>query len=333
MQYKSTSHNITDYLKGFAITCVLINHYINAYITVNFQGYANGIISWFFILSGYGIFHSLEKNNSFNLHKFFDYIKKRSIRIFPLYWLSLLIMAYIRHEPYPLITYLAVPLYQAPDIYWFITSLLQCYILAPIFYFTLKRIGLTAYLILMLLLMLFVYLLFPFNFDALTYSLVHFVYRSLFLGHVFLFAIGIALPQLLSKYKTRYRKSHLILFLSLFVFFISIHYTKNNTNILSLSEIDIAPLFLISALASCFFMILASPQTPFNSIVTLLGKYSYSIYLFHEIFYKSLSLMGVIKHGSLTSLLYTALLFPIYFFCCAVIENSLTAILRTRKTI
>ena len=76
----------TNTLKGIAITSVLINHYLNNYVQGDSSGFANLWISVFFILSGYGLFHS------FSQHKIESFTKKnlktfyinRFLRIFPL---------------------------------------------------------------------------------------------------------------------------------------------------------------------------------------------------------------------------------------------------------
>ena len=50
---------MTLYLRGIAIIIVLVNHYVNYYLSDQFGGYAYRLVSFFFVLSGFGIYHSL----------------------------------------------------------------------------------------------------------------------------------------------------------------------------------------------------------------------------------------------------------------------------------
>lgn len=111
------SREITVYLKGFAIASVLINHYVNAYLSDNLLGYANGIISLFFVSSGYGAAHSLKKYDKINLPAVLDYYARRALRIYPLFWVSLLLYSVGRHKWPLLTTVVAFPFAQAPNIY------------------------------------------------------------------------------------------------------------------------------------------------------------------------------------------------------------------------
>ena len=64
------SEDATLFLKGIAIISVLINHYANSYTNLDIGFYANGMMALFFVLSGFGIYYSLEKrfrNQSYSL--------------------------------------------------------------------------------------------------------------------------------------------------------------------------------------------------------------------------------------------------------------------------
>ena len=83
----------TDYLKGVAILTVVLNHFLNEYATHSMGGYANGMMSIFFILSGYGVFFSLSRDREhYSLkHMLGAFWKRRILRIFPLFWIYYLL--------------------------------------------------------------------------------------------------------------------------------------------------------------------------------------------------------------------------------------------------
>jgi peptidoglycan/LPS O-acetylase OafA/YrhL len=61
---QDNTRDATNSLKGFAILIVLANHFLNQYVDPNnFSGLANATLSIFFIVSGYGIAHSLEQRS------------------------------------------------------------------------------------------------------------------------------------------------------------------------------------------------------------------------------------------------------------------------------
>jgi peptidoglycan/LPS O-acetylase OafA/YrhL len=86
-----TTYNSTDTLKGLAVISVLINHYLNMNMQGDCKGFANLIIAIFFIVSGYGIYCSLEhlvRNDKLTFKLVTTFYCTRIIRIFPLYWVA-----------------------------------------------------------------------------------------------------------------------------------------------------------------------------------------------------------------------------------------------------
>ena len=87
----------TNTLKGIAITAVLINHYLNRNLSGDYFGFATQWLSLFFMLSGYGIYLSLEKfsieNGKLTIKNILSFYFLRIVRIFPLF-----IMAYILQQ-------------------------------------------------------------------------------------------------------------------------------------------------------------------------------------------------------------------------------------------
>jgi peptidoglycan/LPS O-acetylase OafA/YrhL len=318
--------NIVLVLKGFAIIIVLINHYINSYLSPNYQGYANGIIALFFVLSGYGIFYSLDKYSEVNKETIQQFLWKRCLRIFPLYWLSLfLYFGWVNSSlpDYILETVLALPHFQATGIYWFITSLIQCYLLAPLLYLISQKIGTRNYLILVIFCTLISFLIFPFT--ALPYTQDYFVYRYLFLGHLFLFAQGLALPNLLKVIK-QYPPDDLsnkltaIAFIS---FLLLVYYTR-----FAETGSQIAPLLIIVTPLFCCFSIYTNPQFPLKSLLATAGNYSYSLYLFHLIYYHALAELGFVSSSNYVGIVLAIAFFPCFWGVCLLLEKCNQKILK-----
>jgi peptidoglycan/LPS O-acetylase OafA/YrhL len=315
----------TVYLKGFAISAVLINHYVNNFISGEFYEYANGIVAIFFILSGYGIFYSIQKDfssGSSNWRRLLNYYLKRAVRIYPLYWLAMFLLAlgpYKHHYTSEIKTLLAIPFYQAPDIFWFVTSLVQCYLIAPCIYFLMKRTSTLNYIIIILCLLFLSYFLYPMT--SLPYSRRFFVYRYLFLGHLFLFMLGMSLPNLLAGYHDKFTNKTIAL-ISFFLFLLMVFYTRMPMQY-------VPPFFVISAVSFCCYFISISSRMIFRRTFVLLGCYSYALYLFHIFFFSLLHKLGVIRNGSLTSVLITMLVFPLFLFGCAMIEKNTSNVMRS----
>ncbi len=313
-----SSREIIFYLRGFAIVSVVINHYLTTYISEAFNGYANGIIAFFFILSGYGIFHSLSGYDELNTGTLLKYFHRRFIRIYPLYWFSLIITVLTTKNSYGLKTILAIPLFQAPGIYWFITSLVQCYLVAPLLFLFIRKYGYKKYIITISFVMFLVYVLYLFA--DLPYSRDFFVYRYLFLSHIFLFAAGMAIPSVIANHQSALNNKMLVS-VSFAFFLILVYWTREANIFFTNSAIYIAPLFVIVATIFCLYLIATRPPLIFKKPVMLTGTYSYSLFLFHTIFFIVLSRVGIIKGATLQSTILTFLLFPIFLLGCVILEK------------
>ena len=113
-----------------AITGVLINHFVNLF-SDDFLGYANGLISIFIILSGYGIFYSLNKKPVRNWKKFFI---KRLIRIYPLFFIAMIFYTVFVGTNFTVLQFFFI---NSP--YWFVDAIIYCYLLTPIFFYILEK--------------------------------------------------------------------------------------------------------------------------------------------------------------------------------------------------
>ncbi|MFC1591488.1 acyltransferase family protein, partial [Thermodesulfobacteriota bacterium] len=316
----------TDYLRGVAIVVIMIGHYWAFYISEAIYNYPDGIVGLFFVLSGYGIYSSFQRNDPLSGNNFLSYLWRRALRIYPLYWVSLLMFAYTRHTWPALTTWLAVPWIQAPSIYWFVTSLMQCYLLAPIFYAIQKRVGLGYAAALLLALMLGVHgtyagLLLP-------QSKNFFIYRFMFMGHLFLFLGGMLLPQAVTQLKTRLLTSKKLCLVCLLVFAVLVHFTRFQSLLFTNSVVFIMPLFIVIKLLLCLLILTAKPLLPVRKLLVFLGRHSYSLYLFHVPFFTVLARVGIINRGSLASVAYTLALFPLFAWGCVYADRLAAASLR-----
>lgn len=315
---------VTLYLRGLAVSAVLVNHYVNDFVSRQFPGYAFGIISIFFVVSGYGIFHSLQKSfaqNQTKLLALLKYFYKRAIRILPLYWLAFLLASYFFFQSYSMKTFSFIPLHKFPgDYFLFVTLILQCYVASPFLYFFLTKFGERKFAVLVTVFILLGLL--CYFFISLPHSYYIFYYRSFFLGHISLFALGMLIPSLVLNEDNRNTNKYLtVLFFLLFV--TAVYYTRQRDMLFLHSAIYLLPLFIISSFVFCLFFISVKPSIPLRKPIILIGTYSYSVYLLHHFYYEILARLGIIKYASLLGLVLTILLFPVFLLICAGTEKTL----------
>ncbi|MFC1845237.1 acyltransferase family protein [Thermodesulfobacteriota bacterium] len=140
-----------------AVVTVVFIHYGNKienfYMFPNNITRGGSIITFFFILSGFGLFGGYQKQGGINLRQFFI---KRTIRILPFYYLALLMMALIlliSQRFYFTEFFLSLfciqswfPGYQhsinPPG--WFVADLLFFYCLFPVIFFLIKKLAPSA---------------------------------------------------------------------------------------------------------------------------------------------------------------------------------------------
>ncbi len=330
METQSDTRDITSVLKGFAISAVLINHYVNHFVSDQFLHYANGIISIFFVLSGYGIHYSLQ--NTFNARQtnlpgLLVYFYKRTIRIVPLYWLSLFGMSYFYEQLFPYRVFLLDPLTESPNPYWFVRLLAQCYVIAPFFYLLTQKFKIKAQIMSVgiFLLLAHAYLLYfvltPQPMEEIKIIKL-FIYRFFFLGHIGLFMLGMLIPPIISNVRQNSSKRALAS-LSFILFIAFIHYTRMPNMLIPHSEKYFSPLFILCAFVFCLLMIITNPKLPIRKVFSLLGNYSYSLYLFHIPFYIILAKLGLMQHGPFQSTMLTILFFPLFLIFCITLEKTL----------
>ena len=141
-----------------------------------------GAITIFLILSGYGNFQSLENKLKKNI-KIVVYAKfylKRFIRIFPMYWLAIYLDLFVfKIHAFPTIAIIG---FQNISVFWFISLIIQCYIVSIPLYIILKKLDTKRFLILIGTCVVFINILYLSLFANL-YNNVTDVYR-LFFGNI-----------------------------------------------------------------------------------------------------------------------------------------------------
>ena len=328
------SRRLTNYLKGFAIIFVMADHFTGQFLTRDYgwiNGYANGFIAIFFLFSGYGLHFSFRKRfrQGLTLGALGRYFLDRAVRIYPLYWLSLLIAPYvfhygdfsILHETGGFLIYLGLPFLGAPWLYWFMTARFQCYLLAPLFYLVLRRLPLWLSLAggaLLLLTATPLSLIIPrTQVDPLEYRY--------FLGaHLILFALGMTLPAVVSKYGRKVNNA--MLAGSLAAFFASVYFTRTESDIFIQSHVVLIPLMVWSAFALGVTWLAIGPALPLQGVFGALGEHTYSLYLFHIPFYVLLADIGLLKNNQLRSVEVIAALLPLFVFLCIRFERLFTGL-------
>lgn len=316
---------ITNYLKGFSILAVCINHFSNGFTANAFEGYANGFIAIFFFLSGYGIFHSCLKQEEKPFFRFLlFFFRKRLLRIYPIYW-AWYIMAKF---PDGIIGFFALNFYQ-PNSPWFVPAIMQCYLMAPFLFLLTSRLTLKYSFSIVFSLFLAT------NIILLTAGFTPeraIEFRGLFFLHVFLFYLGCVLAKIEKKREWPNACFFLALFLVLFL----INETASQAFLHFPQKV---PLFGLLLSFSIFFLCLSLFSTniflPMPNIMNFIGRHSYSIFLFHGLSFKTLLMLGLIHHkntGLFGFLVWLATL-PLFILIFAVFETTVNEFVFGKRNI
>lgn len=333
----------TTYLKGIAILAVLVDHFFKYYEAGNYDWvaeYANGLIAFFFLFSGYGIYFSLEKSFSkagYNKHLFLRYYYGRFIRIYPLYWLALFITPFFQpgYDKYErlhqltvrtVLDYAGFPFVHAPRIFWFVTAIIQCYFVAPFIYLVLRKVKIQiaifynaaalAIFFLISLIWLTDILVLPYI-DKIKSS---YMYHHFFLANILLFSLGMLMPLIIDRYRSQLVNKG-FMFFTLTLLFFSIYYTRFDDLLFTHSEIFLGLPFIISAFSFCLSILAINPSLPFKRLLTIPGRHSYPIYLFHLAFFGFLAQLDLISNGSIGSVFIMVSLLPVFLLFCFLIER------------
>ena len=318
-----TTTGTTNTLKGLAIIIVLINHYLNLNVTGNYTGFANLAISIFFVLSGYGLSFSLRKRfgDTFTAKGVFRFYFDRAIRIFPLLWLAWLVQSAVTGEE--LSPWILAGVH-GQEHYWFIPSLLHCYLLAPLLFLGMRKQWWKSAAIFLLLLLIVTGLgrtgILPEN---LIKSLlwINGEYRDMFFLHIFLFHVGMILPHFMKPRLDSSAKSRkfpfrfwslAMLTLALMIFL------KYNTDESTLAKIAWQLLPLVPLAGLVHFGI---SHSVVSRPLAFLGSISYAVYLFHPTLYRGVSIIGGYPMNSSLELSIVVGLFPVFLWLAWILEE------------
>lgn len=343
-----TSKDTVDYLKGGAILAIAATHYASFYAQEVYNRrlteYGSLLVSLFFVLGGYLAYTSLEKRfggDSPLLRSLLGYYYGRAARIYPLFWAALLVTPFVLplpgfvelHQPslHTLGIYLGVPWLRGPGPFWFVSAIIQCFLLAPFLYLLLKKLRPLAFFIFILLstLVLFGATLI-FNHRGMIGEIQPWIYRDFFLGNILLFSLGLLIPAAGRNFNRVFRGNAAKLTVAGFstlVFLGLLWSIRSKDKLFEDSWLVLTPAFFLATFAFCLAMVSTGPPVPFRRSLVFCGACSYSIYLFHRAFFGLLATMGLVQDGSRRSVVYTLALMPVFILLCCLIEprvNTLT---------
>jgi len=343
----TSSREISNFIKGAAIILVMASHFFELYDPELYQehlsNYANAFISVFFILSGYGMFHSFERRfgSGENLTRvILIFFRDRFIRVYPVYLLAMVFVRLAFPEtfslhavgPGKLVAILAgIPFVNSP--LWFITAIFQCYLFAPLIYLVYRKAGARNFIILNLAAIGVVALVSEFYLEYLPYleRLAHYavpdryalLYRDIFLGNVLLFSAGMMMPLLIERYSSRLNRAHILYAVAALmaaVLFVD-RYDRINYHYLveEMELFNFATIYLF-----CLVAMVTRPRLPLmmRRALVFAGGMTLPLYVFHNSFFRLLARLSLLQPRHITSIVVTAMLLPaLVYFCFRV--NSL----------
>ena len=343
------SRVVTNYLKGLAILSVMELHYAEIYaqsvIPEKINIYISQVVYFFFVLSGYGLYHSLEKRfgGGLTLKTFMFFYFRRAVRIFPLFWLAMLLVPLFLKNPqtwelsaHNAGIYLGLPWLRPDSWFWFIPALIQCYLAAPFLFLLMKKIKPWHFLfgIFMatdLLIFFGVYYVAHYSTIPQASLLGAFILSGTFLTNIILFSIGLVMPLFIEEHRELLRKTAVVgLPASLAMIALSFYLTKTPDVFFNYSQAYYTMIAIAFIPLFCAFMIALGSQRvmPFKGIFCLLGINSLSLYLFHPHFYGLLNHLGITRRGyfSVSGSIISLTVFPLFVLVCYGLERSLPRI-------
>ncbi|MBN1457411.1 MAG: acyltransferase [Sedimentisphaerales bacterium] len=337
MESSTSTRNFVAYLKGLALTVVIANHYINLCYPGKYIFYARLTISIFFVLSGYGIYHSLSntyKNGTNILLNTLKFYYKRAVRILPLYWISLITASFIMPEIFSFSKFILFPFINYPGkLFWFVAFILQCYLVAPLLFFIICKLKKNGYFIYLCLIFLFACGLMSLSRQQNYTKYFEIKYLGMPWGQILLFAAGMLLPRIINDFRSfcsnkLYTAVSFILFVITLLFVRHVIFTEGDIGL----NRFLLLLFFGSVVAFCMFSIAANFTPLLSTPYTLIGTYSYSIYLLHWPFFKLLDKCETIDIASLPIISTVILFSPLLILFCAGIEKGLSLLIKKTNT-
>lgn len=328
-----------NYLKGIAILAVMVGHFINRYLRDDWFAYAprfaNHFVILFFIIAGHVTYVSLSKRlqhvntSSAWLTIYATFYKKKFWRLFPLYWIALILaVLYIDTVP----TLPIIFMLDSSKGFWFLVALLHCYLFAPILFIAVKRISKYA-----------IYILIPVAVLGLHYVYAQYSgviiqlplvdgllhppqYRGVFFGYLIPFGLGMSVPVMLQRRKGYKQVSQWVYYIPFFLFIALTNVLNDGT--LSGQLINVI-LLVISPLLYVGYLMTDKVKMPFVTYISQLGAYSYSLFLFHtfhQLFLSNIGLMDI--HYTFSIIVFIAT-FPLFFYLVRLFEDTYHKVVST----
>ena len=334
---------IFDFLRFAAILLVVLSHILKMETVDAVRGYL-GILGLgiFFFVSGYLLAANespVSKNNAI------DYFKRRSLRIYPLYWVALILTVLLswmlENNLFGWRTVIAyfcglqsvfVPRYMVEiSSYWFIGTILIYYLIYPLITYGKKTIS-----ILLISLPVFVFL------------MVVRVYAGLFDGRVFeyffVFVLGVmaARAQFFdSNYFRKWKIPSTVVSIAciciVIIFGPLMPSDLSRIDPLLLFNVGLITVFrmilIVSTIAAVYWMLsLSSLPSSVKRVITAGAFASYAVYLFHDVYY------SVIRHflnfnDAVVGNIAWTLLLPILFIICYYIQAGADRLLINPKPV
>lgn len=291
-----------DYLRGLAALSIMLYHYMKwLYIYEGANSFIGKMsvygVELFYILSGITLYHTYHQHLTLKKEQVIAFYVKRFFRIFPLFWLSILLAVGIGLKAVPvsklclnisgLFSIIAPHNYIAPGT-WSIGNELVFYLLFPILLFTSRRSRFYFILNGVLFFLIFSYFAFYLFTPSATLHNQWSFYVHPF-NHLFLFYAGMCIPLLLKKEVSSKGTALLCIAIGAGILF---GFPAGKDGIHLLYGVN-RYVFSIGALLICIgfyrsdFKFPGSIDTPLKH----LGAWSYSIYLLHPFVYQMLCLL------------------------------------------
>ena len=313
-------------LRGIAVFIYITSHFrvVCWQESPKEVGYSNAAIALFFLVSGYGIYHSLKRRESCQgmLRSIPRFWKDRFLNILPQHVAALGLVCLFYKTNYSFWQYLG-----AESPFWAINQALQCYLAAPILY-RLSRSDKAAVRLAPLMLWAVGNVLFLCLHDEIDRSglLRQLVFRNLYGTYLVLFHLGMLgarNPLAIAKKLARVGGGPLI---ALWIGSLLV------TGVNEASPWMLAGFTFLGVVVSTLFFqaAMALPQPiPGPKFFAKIGKASLSINLFEPLFYYGLFSLHLLIPKDMHSILWYAALYPVFTFGCMWIQrahNALTGV-------
>jgi peptidoglycan/LPS O-acetylase OafA/YrhL len=319
-----STNEAANYIKGFCITLITWHHLIYDNFPGHFSYLGNEFVAFYFIVSGYGIFYSLEeKLHGRRLHGILRFYGKRFIRLYPMYWIWFAFGYYPKSGRSAVLDFFLLSLDHPPV--WFLNAIVYCYLLSPVLFLVARRLKLWS-------LAVFTVALLLINVAGHDWQLpfrLAYVYRDIYFFYLFFFASGMVFPWLLARNFPTGRLGLYVAPLLLVFIFCAVQVTHHPLVSLFPPEVSVwnfklnyycVP-FYLSAMSLTFVILKGLPRLPLQKALIIVGQYSLPIYLVNDYLgYLVVRLLGK-GYPDLVYFLVFAGLFPLLVLGCALAQK------------